>query len=167
MSLVLAAAGATVAGLLELTIVPHLGVGGAHPHLVLVLGVIWTVAVGVERGLIWAFVGGLVLDVLAPRPLGSTAFTMLLALGGASVGARILAPIRPLAPVVLVPVFSLMSSVALLATLSALRAPITTTDPIGALIPGVIYDTVLALVIGPLAVTLHDRRVAGGERAAW
>ena len=35
-----------------------------------------------------------------------------------------------------------------------------------ALVPGVLYDTVIAMFIGPLAVTLHDRR-AVTERAEW
>ena len=39
----------------------------AQPHLVLVFGIVVTVAVGLEAGLVWAFVGGLVLDVLAQR----------------------------------------------------------------------------------------------------
>ena len=85
MSSLLAAVGATVAALLESTVVPHLGVGGTGPHLVLVLGVVWTVAAGVESGLVWAFVGGLALDVLVQRPLGSSAFALVVSLGAASV----------------------------------------------------------------------------------
>jgi rod shape-determining protein MreD len=166
MRLVLAASAATVAALLEVTVVPHLGVNGAHPHLVLVLGVIWTVAAGVESGLVWAFVGGLVLDVLAPRPLGATAFTLLVALGGASVVAGGLSRIRPLAPILLVPAFSLVSSMVLLVVLGALRTPIAATDPIAALAPGIVYDTVLASILGPLVISLHDR-YAAGERADW
>jgi rod shape-determining protein MreD len=166
MSLVLAAVGAMVAGLLELTVVSHLSVNGAHPHLVLVLGVIWTVAAGVESGLVWAFAGGLLLDVLAQRPLGSTAFALLISLGGASVGARLLSRIRPLSPIVLVFVFSLVNSLLLFVVYGALRAPIPTTDPIGALLPGAAYDTILAALLGPLAISLHDRR-AEQERVDW
>ena len=84
MTLLLAAVGATVAALFELTVTTYLRVGGVQPHLVLVLAVIVTIAVGLEAGLVWAFVGGLALDVLAQRPLGSTAFALLLCVGGAS-----------------------------------------------------------------------------------
>lgn len=73
----LAAVVATGAALLETTVGPHVAVGGGGPHLVLVLGVVWTVAAGVESGLAWAFAGGLALDVLAQRPLGSSAFALL------------------------------------------------------------------------------------------
>lgn len=166
MSLVLAAVGAVVAGLLELTVVPHLSVNGAHPHPVLVLGVIWTVAAGIESGLVWAFAGGLLLDVLAPRPLGSTAFALLVSLGGASVGARALLRVRPFAPIPLVFTFSLVNSLLLLVVYGALRVPIPAEDPIGTLLPGAVFDTVLAALFGPLVISLRDRRRAD-ERADW
>ena len=166
MSLILAAVGATVAGLLELTVGPYLQVSGAHPHLVLVFGVIWTVAVGAEEGFVWAFTGGLVLDVLAQRPLGSTAFTLLVSLGGTAVLARLLSRLRPLAPIVLVSVFSLVNSILLYIVYGALRAPIPTPDPIATLLPGVVYDTVIAAVLGPLIIALRDRQ-ADRERPDW
>ncbi len=166
MTLVLAALGATFAGLLELTVAPHITVNGAHPHLVLVLGVVWMVAAGLESGLVWAFAGGIVLDVLAPRPLGSTAFTLLVSLGGAYVGASLLVRFGPLAPVVLVFVFSVVNSLLLLAVFGALRTPIPAPDPVGALIPGAIYDAILAAVLAPLAISLRHKR-ADRERVEW
>ena len=84
MTLLLAAVGAVVTALVELTVTPYLRIGSAQPHPVLVLAVIVTIAVGLEAGLVWAFVGGLALDVLAQRPLGSSAFALLLCVGGAS-----------------------------------------------------------------------------------
>lgn len=167
MSLILAAVGAMVAGLLELTVVPHLGVGGAHPHPVLVFGVVWTVAVGIESGLVWAFVGGLVLDVLAQRPLGSSAFALLLSIGAAGIAANFLSRLRPLAPIVLVFVFSLVNSLLILVVYSALRTRIPTTEPVEMVLPGAIYDTVLAALVGPLAISLRDRRAEQQERPDW
>ena len=95
MTLLLAAVGATVMALLELTVGPYLRVGAAQPHLVLVVGIVVTVAVGLEAGLVWAFVGGLVLDVLTQRPLGSTSFALLLCVGATSVLARLFVRLRP------------------------------------------------------------------------
>ncbi len=157
MSLVLAAVGAVVAGLLELTVVPHLSVYGAHPHPVVVFGVIWTVAAGIESGLVWAIAGGLLLDVLAPRPMGSTAFALLVSVAGASISARALARVRPFAPIPLVFIFSLVNSLLLLVVYGALRTPIPAADPIGTLLPGAVFDTVLAAVFGPLVISLRDR----------
>jgi rod shape-determining protein MreD len=167
MSLLLAAVGATAAALIELTVVvPYLRVGDAYPHLVLVLGVIWTVASGIEGGLVWAFVGGLVLDVLAQRPIGSTAFALLVAAGGAAVVAQFLSRLRPLVPIVAVAILSLVYSMTSFLLLGALRTPVPDPDPVGTLLPGVAYDTILAVVFGPLVVAIHDR-VVETERVDW
>ena len=99
MTLLLAAVGATLMALLELTVGPYLQVGLAQPHLVLVVGIVVTVAVGLEAGLVWAFVGGLVLDVIVDRPLGSTSFALLLCVGATAVLARLLARFRPVVPI--------------------------------------------------------------------
>jgi rod shape-determining protein MreD len=166
MTLLLAAVGATVAALFELTVGTYLRVGDAQPHLVLVGTVIVTIVIGLEPGLVWAFVGGLALDVLADRPLGSTAFALLLCAGGAAIIGRLLARIRPLAPIIATFVLSIAYSMMLFTLISALRAPLPITDPLGIVLPGAVYDTILATIIGPLAVSVHDRR-AQRERVDW
>ncbi len=50
--------------------------------------------------------------------------------------------------------------------LGSLVAPIPVDDPIAVLMPGVVYDGVLAALVGPLAVALHDRNVET-ERVDW
>jgi rod shape-determining protein MreD len=124
------------------------------------------VASGIEGGLVWAFVGGLVLDVLAQRPIGSTAFALLVAAGGAAVLARFLSRLRPLVPILAVAVLSLVYSMTLFVLLGALGTPIPDADPVATLLPGVAYDTVLAIVAGPLVVAIHDR-VVETERVDW
>jgi len=49
---------------------------------------------------------------------------------------------------------------------NALSARIPVSDPVSVLLPSVIYDTVLAALIGPLAVSIHDRRTET-ERIDW
>jgi hypothetical protein len=49
---------------------------------------------------------------------------------------------------------------------NALRATIPVADPAAAILPGAIYDAVLAALIGPLVVGIHDRR-AGEDRVDW
>jgi rod shape-determining protein MreD len=159
MTLLLAAVGAVVTALIDLTVVPHLRAGDAQPHLILVLGVVLTIAVGIEAGLVWAFVGGLALDVLAARPLGSTAFAMLLCVGAAAVLARSFARLRPIVPVIAVFSLSLGYSFLQLLTLGALGTPLPVADPVAAFLPAAIYDGILGLIVGPLVVALHDRRV--------
>jgi len=166
MRFIVAAVGATVAALLELTVVPYLRIGEAHPHPVLVLGIVWVVAAGYESGLAWAFTGGLVLDVLADRPIGSTAFALLVSVAGAAVLARPLARVRPLAPIPLVLAFSLVNSIIVFVLLGALGTPLPSRDLVPTLLPGALYDTLLAAVVGPLAISIHDR-AREQERADW
>ena len=166
MTLLLAAVGAVVTALIELSVVPYLRIEDAQPHPVLVLGVIVAIAVGVEAGLAWAFVGGLALDVLAQRPLGSTAFALLVCIGGASLLARSLVRLRPIVPIGAVFVLSLGYSMILFITFSALGTPLPVADPIGAVFPGAVYDAVLAAIIGPLTIAVHDRRMEQ-ERVDW
>jgi rod shape-determining protein MreD len=167
MTLLLAAVGAVVTALIELTVGPYLRVGDAQPHLVLVLGVVLTIAVGFEAGVVWAFVGGLALDVLAPeRPLGSTSFALLLCVGGASVLARSFSRLRPIVPIGAVLVLSIGYSMILYVSFGALGAPIPVADPLGAIVPSAIYDAVLAALVGPLTIALHDRRMEQ-ERVDW
>jgi rod shape-determining protein MreD len=166
MTLLLAAVGATLMALLELTVGPYLRFDTAQPHLVLVVGIVVTVAIGLEAGLVWAFVGGLVLDVLAQRPLGSTSFALLLCMGATSVLARVFVRLRPVVPILATLLLSLLYSMILFVAFNALRTPIPVDDPIALLLPGTVYDTVLAALIGPLAISIHDRR-ADVERMDW
>jgi rod shape-determining protein MreD len=166
MTLLLAAVGAVVTALIELTVAPYLRIGAAQMHPVLVFGVILTIAIGLEAGLVWAFVGGLALDVLAQRPLGTTAFALLLCVGGASILARSLASLRPVVPIGAVFVLSLGFSMILFVTFGALGAQPPTEDPVGMALPGAIYDAVLGAIVGPLTVAVHDRRIEQ-ERVDW
>jgi len=166
MTLLLAAVGATVTALLELTIGPYLRVGIAEPHLVLVVGIVVTLALDIEAGLVWAFVGGLVLDVLAQRPLGSTAFALLLCLGGAALLGRVFARLRQIVPIPATFVLSVLYSMTLFLAFNALQGPIPVANPVGQVLPGAIFDLVVAALIGPLAISIHDRR-AEVERVDW
>ncbi|MES1239354.1 MAG: rod shape-determining protein MreD, partial [Chloroflexota bacterium] len=147
-------------------LVPYLGVGDAHPHPVLVFGVIWTIAVGVESGFVWAVVGGLALDSLASRPLGVSVFSLLVCLGAATLIGRSFVRIRPLAPLIAVPILSLVNSMILFTLFAAIRPPVTSADPISAFMPGAAYDAVVGLLFGPLIVSIRDRRLVD-ERVDW
>jgi rod shape-determining protein MreD len=111
-------------------------------------------------------VGGLVLDVLAQRPLGSTSFALLLCMGATSVLARLFIRLRPVVPIIATLLLSLLYSMILFVAFNALRAPIPVADPITLVLPGAVYDTVLAALIGPLAISVHDRRT-DAERMDW
>jgi rod shape-determining protein MreD len=164
MTLLVAAIAATVTAIIESTITPYLRVGDAQPHLVFVMAVVWTVAVGLDSGLVWAFVGGLALDTLAQRPLGSTAFALLLSVGVTSVLARSLARIRPIVTIIATAILSLVYSMTLVLLFAVLRPPAALSDPLRVVLPSVPYDAILAAILGPLIVSIRDR-MTDEERA--
>ena len=158
MTLLLAAVGATFMALLELTAGPYLRVGAAQPHLVLVVGIVVTVAVGLESGLVWGFLGGLVLDVLAERPLGSTSFALLVCLGATAALAKFFVRLRPIVPIPIAFLLGAVYSMMLFVAFNALQAPIAVDEPASLVLPSAVYDMILAAIIGPLAISIHDRR---------
>jgi rod shape-determining protein MreD len=166
MGLLFAAIGATITALLEATLAPRIAIGDAGPHPVLIGGVIWTIAAGIDRGITWAFVGGLVLDSLLGRPLGATAFALLIAVGGAALIAQPFPRLRLVAPIVAVPVLSLVYSVLLVILASTAPSGLAAVSSLSTFFPGVLYDAVVGMFLGPLAITLHDRRTVV-ERAEW
>jgi len=165
MTLLVAAIAATVTAIVESTITPYLRVGDAQPHLVFVLAIVWTVAVGLDSGLVWAFVGGLALDTLEQRPLGTTAFALLIAVALTAAIARPLHRIRPVVAILATALLSLLYSMTLIVLFSVLRPAAGLTDPLRLVAPGVVYDVILAAIVGPLAVSIHDRFAPDEERA--
>lgn len=166
MSLTLAAVGAVATALLELSVVPYLRIGGAQPDLVLILAVILAIVAGIDRGLAAAFVGGLTIDFLAPRPLGSTAFVLLVAVGGAAALGRLFARARSVATIVAVFVLSIAGSLLFLGVYGVLRGPVPTEDPFGIVLPQAVYNALITVVAGPLATAAH-RRYFERERIDW
>jgi rod shape-determining protein MreD len=166
MQLVIAAAVAVVAALSEFTIVPYLKVGDAVLHPVLVFGATWAIAGGLEAGLAWAFVGGLALDILGQRPLGSSAFSLLIAIGIASAVGSALGRIKIIAPIVAIAIASPVYLMLLLATTTALTSTSLTAAAWDPVIPSAVYDAVLAAVVGPLVLAIVIRRQAA-ERVDW
>ena len=166
MSLLFAAIGAVIAAVAEVTLGLYVAVGSATSHPVLVGGVIWTIAAGIDRGITWAFVGGLALDSLLGRPLGVSSFALLVAVGGATLIAQPFPRLRLVAPIVAVPLMSVVYSSVLLGLTAAVQQSSLVTDPLALLAPGALYDSVLGLFIGPLVVSFHDRRSVT-ERLDW
>jgi rod shape-determining protein MreD len=166
MRLIIAAALAVVAALAEFTVAPYLQVGDAVPHPVLVFGVIAALAGGFEVGLACAFVGGVALDILGQRPLGSSAFSLLVAIAVGSLVGGALGRVRIAAPIVATFVASVVYSVLLLVSTTALTTAPITASAMDAVLPSAIYDTILAAIFGPLVLAIVARR-REAERVDW
>jgi rod shape-determining protein MreD len=166
MQLTFAAALAVVAALAEFTIVPYLQIGDAALQPVLVFGAVWTIVGGLEAGLVWAFVGGLALDVLSERPLGASAFSLLIATGVAFLIGSALRRVRMAAPVVATAVASLVYSMLLLFVTSFLNGAGVPDGASSMVVPSALYAAVVAALVGPLAVAVVMRR-RDQERMDW
>ena len=166
MQLMIAAALAVVAALAEFTIVPYLQIGDATLQPVLVFGAIWVVVGSLEAGLVWAFVGGLALDVLSQRPLGASAFSLLIAIGAASFVGAALVRVRIVSPIAAVAVASPIYTGLLLLVTSMLNGAPVPDGATSVIVPTAIYDVLLAALVGPLAVAVVMRR-REAERPDW
>jgi len=168
LSLVLAAVGAAVAALIQSTVLPFGAAGAGGLDLVLVIAIVWTMALGLEGGLVWAFLGGLVIDVLLMRPLGLTAFIDLLAVGAAWVIGRVF--VRALYPVIVVTVAILAAvSIPLTALLyQALRDVPSDADPTAGIVRSTILAAIFAALAAPPALAFARRTgVEEAERVDW
>lgn len=168
MSLVLAAVGAAVAALIQSSILPFTAAGGAGLDLVLVLAVVWTMTVGLDGGLVWAFLGGLIIDVLLMRPLGLTAFVLLLAVGAAWLVGRI-SP-RAFYPVVVATaaVTAGLASVLTVVLFGVLRGLPAGVDPLSQAVPTALVAGLVAALIAPVPVIIRRRRFGDEtERVDW
>ena len=168
MSLVLAAVGAAVAALIQSSILPFTAGGGAGLDLVLVLAVVWTMTVGLDGGLVWAFLGGLMIDVLLLRPLGLTAFVALLAVGAAWIVGRI-SP-RAFYPIIVATtaVTAGVASVLTVVLIGALRGLPPGVEPLSQAVPSGLLAGLAAAVIAPVPVLIQRRRFGDEtERVDW
>lgn len=65
--------------MIQTTLLSRVDVLGGRPNLMLLVVLAWTMIRGIDEGLIWAFVGGLILDLLSGGPLASIALALLAA----------------------------------------------------------------------------------------
>lgn len=161
----LAAIGATVAALLEVTVASRYQIAGAHIQIILIFTIIVTLVIGFGPGMTWAFVGGLLVDLLSLRPLGSTLFIMLVAAGLSAAVAPLVTRVRLPASIAAVflmtPLFLILSDI----TTALLRPPASGLN-LGHLVSAAAVNAVLAALIAPIFV-VAKRRAEERERFLW
>jgi rod shape-determining protein MreD len=168
LSLVLAAVGSAVAALIQATVLPFAAEGGGGLDLVLVIAVVWTMALGLEGGLVWAFLGGLIIDVLLMRPLGMTAFIDLLAVGAAWIVARLVTRAQLPVIVITAAAISAIATPLTVVLYQALRDVPPGVDPLAGLVMSTLAAALTAALAAPLALALaRTRRADEAERVDW
>ncbi|MDZ4670039.1 MAG: rod shape-determining protein MreD [Phototrophicales bacterium] len=63
-----------VAALLQATFMPQIRLLGGSPDLVYLIVLAWSINVELDSSVIWAFVGGISLDLMSYAPLGTSTF---------------------------------------------------------------------------------------------
>jgi rod shape-determining protein MreD len=162
---VLAAIGAAIAALLEVTVASRIHVVDAQPQIVFVVAVLLTLIIGFEEGMAWAFVGGLFVDLLAFHPLGSTVFGLLVVVGLVAAISPILARVRIASPLVGVilftPVFIVLSTVA-----TGLLRPPAPTLRVANIAAAILANVIFGALVAPLFIAVR-RRWDQQERLSW
>jgi rod shape-determining protein MreD len=110
--------------LVQVTWAPRLEVAGAFPNVALlaVIAITWTS--GASTGLLWACVGGIMLDLTAPGPLGPHALALLAGAYVTGFWARNLDRESPLHPAAAAAVSTVLYSLILVASDQALGLPV-------------------------------------------
>lgn len=77
MSLYLAVPLLTIVALLQNAWLSRVSLFGSRPDLMLLVVLSWTIVRGVNEGMIWAFIGGLLTDLLSGGPVGAYILALL------------------------------------------------------------------------------------------
>ena len=67
----------TSVALIQTVLLSRVNLWGARPDLMLLIVLVWAVVRGVNEGLVWGFIGGLIVDLLSGGPLGGTVLALL------------------------------------------------------------------------------------------
>ncbi len=145
-----------IAGLLQSSVGARLEIRGVKPDLVLLLLIAGTLIYGNRTGLIWAFIGGIALDVFSGGPMGASSLALMAAVLVAGLGHRTLSRYNILVPLgttlMGTAVYGLVYLVILagldLFTAAGRQAPIMPTVQY-IVVPAALYNMVLMLLAIP------------------
>lgn len=68
----------TAAVLFQAALLPHVSLFGVRPDLVMLIAVAWSLVRGPHDGVVWGFVGGVMLDIFSAAPFGVFTLSLLL-----------------------------------------------------------------------------------------
>ncbi len=145
-----------LASLVQTTTAAQIEIKGVKPDLVLLLVVIGTLIYGSRPGVVWAFIGGIIMDIFSGGPMGSSSLALMAAVVVAGLGHRTLSRYNLLVPIgamiagTLVYAFTYMSILVLLDFFDLARhnLPVWLTVQ-RVVIPAVIYNTTLMVIVMP------------------
>lgn len=163
-----------LAALLQATVVGQLVLGGVKPDLVLILVTLATIIYGGQGGLLWAFIGGIGLDLFSGGPFGLSSLALMGATLLASLGYRILSRFNPLVPLGAISLGTLIYGAIYLGIIAALRTAATLPLLAGlaipvhnlplwptlqqVVVPAMLYNTLIVLLLVPLLNRIPEQQ---------
>ncbi|MCB0115983.1 MAG: rod shape-determining protein MreD [Caldilineaceae bacterium] len=148
-----------ILAIIQTVVAPRLAILEVRPDLVLLAVLAWTLFNGGYSGIVWAFVGGLWMDVLSGGPMGASSLALMAAALVAGVGHNRLFRSNPVTLLVAVVVGSLVYAFSYLGILIAIGRRVDLLETSLQLVfPATAYNTVLMLVLSPVLYRRLDRR---------
>lgn len=149
--------------MLQSTLVPHLAVGSVRFDLMLLVVVSWSLRRGLQEGMVWAFCGGMALDLFSGVPLGSTALVFMIVAGVVALARASLFRSRVALPWIMAAVATLMYYGLFLIVMGLMGRPFETgTILLRQALPALVYNVVLMTLVYSF-LTWLDRRSSEPE----
>jgi rod shape-determining protein MreD len=157
---------AVLAGIVHAGLSPVMVVAGVRPNLALVAVVLVTCVVSFEAGVLWAFIAGVVANLMIPEPLGSIPLALLAVAAVAGGTQRTIGRLVWVAPVVAAFLASVAADVVALTVARLVGEPLTSGVPFELILPAAALNAALAgVLIYP--VRLIATRIGLLEPAPW
>lgn len=156
-----------VLALLQAAVGPRLEVQGVLPGLVLLAVVCWGILRGMDQGMMWAFFGGLLLDVFSGWPFGANTVALVVVASLVSLGEGTFIRTHALLPLATVFGATVLYYLIVFFILESTQHPVDWVAGIRSIVlPAALYNAVLTVVAFPLVRRLEDR-VYPVPRANW
>lgn len=153
--------------LLQVSFAGHVAVRGAIPGIMLVTVVDWGILRGMDEGVIWAFVGGVLLDGLSGYPFGTNTVALVLVASAVSLGRGTFIRTHALLPLATVFAATLLYYLVVLFILESTHHPVDWLVTLRSIaLPIAIYNALLNLGAFPLLRRLEEK-VYPMPRANW
>ena len=157
---------AVVIGIVHAALAPVIVVAGVKPNLILVAVVLVAATFGLNHGILWAFIGGTVANLLVPAPLGSIPIVLLVVAALVAGGARLIGRFSYSYPIAAALAASLVADALALAILALVAEPPQGGLPFQLLLPAAVLNAAIAgLFVVPVRALAV--RVLPDEAATW
>lgn len=153
--------------LLQVSLAGHFSVRGVVPSIVLIAVVDWGILRGPDEGMMWAFFGGLGLDVFAEWPIGTATVSLVVVASIVSIGGGTFIRTHALLPPAAVFVASILFNAIVLFILESTQHPVDWVGAVrGIVLPAALYNALLNIP-GYWLMRRLESRVYPMPRASW